>query len=98
MIPVTGFEGQTVAVLGLGRSGLSAARALRAGGARALCWDDNPSARAAVEAEGPLRLVIRPGRGLHRVDEFRRWIGQKWRVERAWEEPRGGRLLLMRPR
>ncbi|WP_417741737.1 UDP-N-acetylmuramoyl-L-alanine--D-glutamate ligase [Salipiger sp.] len=52
MIPVTGFEGQTVAVLGLGRSGLSAARALRAGGARALCWDDNPSARAAAEAEG----------------------------------------------
>ena len=53
---------------------------------------------AAVEADGPVRLVIRPGRGLHRVDEFRRWIGQKWRVERAWNEPRGGRLLLMRPR
>ncbi|MBY6004570.1 UDP-N-acetylmuramoyl-L-alanine--D-glutamate ligase [Salipiger bermudensis] len=52
MIPVTGFEGQTVAVLGLGRSGLSAARALREGGARALCWDDNPAARDAAEAEG----------------------------------------------
>ncbi|MCA0961910.1 UDP-N-acetylmuramoyl-L-alanine--D-glutamate ligase [Salipiger bermudensis] len=52
MIPVTGFECQTVGVLGLGRSGLSAARALRAGGARALCWDDNPSARATAEAEG----------------------------------------------
>ncbi len=36
MIPVQGFEGQTVAVLGLGRSGLSAARALQAGGARAV--------------------------------------------------------------
>jgi UDP-N-acetylmuramoylalanine--D-glutamate ligase len=52
MIPVIGFDGQTVAVLGLGRSGLSAARALREGGARALCWDDNPAARAAAEAEG----------------------------------------------
>ncbi|MFD3191134.1 UDP-N-acetylmuramoyl-L-alanine--D-glutamate ligase [Sedimentitalea sp. HM32M-2] len=52
MIPVTGFEGARVAVLGLGRSGLSAARALRAGGAEALCWDDNANARAAAEAEG----------------------------------------------
>lgn len=52
MIPVTGFEGAQVAVLGLGRSGLSAARALRAGGAEALCWDDNANARAAAEAEG----------------------------------------------
>jgi len=53
---------------------------------------------AAVEADGPVLLVIRPGRGLHRVDEFRRWIGEHWRVERSWKEPRGGRLLLMRPR
>ncbi|MAE90889.1 MAG: UDP-N-acetylmuramoyl-L-alanine--D-glutamate ligase [Pelagibaca sp.] len=75
MIPVTGFDGQTVAVLGLGRSGLSAARALREGGAQALCWDDNPAARAAAEAEGfetrdlsarggfdgVARLVVSPG-------------------------------------
>lgn len=52
MIPVQGFEGHQVAVLGLGRSGLSAARALRAGGATAICWDDNPKAREAAEAEG----------------------------------------------
>ncbi|TDE41081.1 UDP-N-acetylmuramoyl-L-alanine--D-glutamate ligase [Antarcticimicrobium sediminis] len=52
MIPVRGFQGAKVAVLGLGRSGLSAARALRAGGAVPLCWDDNPQARAAAEAEG----------------------------------------------
>ncbi|MEM6589529.1 MAG: UDP-N-acetylmuramoyl-L-alanine--D-glutamate ligase [Pseudomonadota bacterium] len=51
MIPVRGSEGQRVAVLGLGRSGLSAARALRAGGAEALCWDDSPLARSAAEAE-----------------------------------------------
>ncbi|SFT82132.1 UDP-N-acetylmuramoyl-L-alanine--D-glutamate ligase [Sedimentitalea nanhaiensis] len=52
MITVAGVADQDVAVLGLGRSGLSAARALRAGGATALCWDDNPAARDAAEAEG----------------------------------------------
>ena len=50
MIPVSGFEGRVVAVLGLGRSGLSAARALRAGAADVLVWDDNPEARARAEA------------------------------------------------
>ncbi|MDC0657304.1 UDP-N-acetylmuramoyl-L-alanine--D-glutamate ligase [Leisingera sp. SS27] len=52
MIPVKGYEGAKVAVLGLGRSGLATARALRAGGAAAICWDDNPAAREAAEAEG----------------------------------------------
>jgi UDP-N-acetylmuramoylalanine--D-glutamate ligase len=52
MIPVQGMQGLRVAVLGLGRSGLSAARALEAGGAEPLCWDDNPSARDVAEAEG----------------------------------------------
>ena len=52
MIPVRGFEGQQVAVLGLGRSGLATARALVAGGAVPLCWDDNPAAREKAEAEG----------------------------------------------
>lgn len=52
MIPVQGFEGASVAVLGLGRSGLSAARALRAGGAVPLCWDDNAEAREIAATEG----------------------------------------------
>lgn len=52
MIPVRGVEGHCVAVLGLGRSGLSAARALRAGGADVLCWDDNPGAREGAAEEG----------------------------------------------
>lgn len=47
-----GFSGETIAVLGLGRSGLATARALRAGGATPLCWDDNTEARARAEAEG----------------------------------------------
>jgi UDP-N-acetylmuramoylalanine--D-glutamate ligase len=75
MIPVQGMKGERVAVLGLGRSGLSAARALAAGGAEPLCWDDNPAAREAAEAEGfeiadprqpgffeaVARLVVSPG-------------------------------------
>ncbi|MCL4107665.1 UNVERIFIED_CONTAM: hypothetical protein GTU68_022126 [Idotea baltica] len=52
MIPVQGFEGQKVAVLGLGRSGLACARALVAGGAEPLLWDDSAEARARAEAEG----------------------------------------------
>ena len=52
MIPVQGYAGQKVAVLGLGRSGLATARALLAGGAEPLVWDDSPEARAKAEAEG----------------------------------------------
>ncbi|MCB1337088.1 MAG: UDP-N-acetylmuramoyl-L-alanine--D-glutamate ligase [Maritimibacter sp.] len=52
MIPVRGYEGQRVAVLGLGRSGLATAKALEAGGAIALCWDDSPEARERAEAAG----------------------------------------------
>ena len=52
MIPVQGLSGARVAVLGLGRSGLSAARALDAGGAIPICWDDNREARDRAEAEG----------------------------------------------
>jgi UDP-N-acetylmuramoylalanine--D-glutamate ligase len=52
MIPVRGYTGKDVAVLGLGRSGLATAKALEAGGARALCWDDSPEARARAEGEG----------------------------------------------
>ena len=52
MIPVRGFEGRTVAVFGLARTGLAAARALVAGGARVALWDERPEGRAAAEAEG----------------------------------------------
>ncbi|MFE3839380.1 UDP-N-acetylmuramoyl-L-alanine--D-glutamate ligase [Pseudogemmobacter sonorensis] len=52
MIPVKGFKGQRVAVLGLGRSGLATARALAAGGAEPLLWDDSPESRAKAEAQG----------------------------------------------
>jgi UDP-N-acetylmuramoylalanine--D-glutamate ligase len=62
VIPVRGYEGRKVAVLGLGRSGLAVARALVAGGAEPLAWDDGAEARARGEAEG-LKLAdpARPG-------------------------------------
>lgn len=52
MIPVKGFEGKRVAVFGLGRTGLTAARALLAGGATVALWDEKPAAREAALAEG----------------------------------------------
>jgi UDP-N-acetylmuramoylalanine--D-glutamate ligase len=52
MIPVRGFEGKTVAVFGLARTGLAAARALVAGGAQVALWDEKPASRDAAAAEG----------------------------------------------
>ena len=52
MISVPGFEGRRVAVFGLGRSGITAARALHAGGALPILWDDGVSGRMQAEAEG----------------------------------------------
>ena len=50
MTPATSFAGQSVAVVGLGRSGLAAARALLAGGARPVAWDDDAMSRTAAAA------------------------------------------------
>ena len=52
MIPVPGYEGRRVAVFGLGRSGITAARALQAGGAIPILWDDGVSGRMQAQAEG----------------------------------------------
>lgn len=50
MIEVTAFRNETVAVLGLARSGLAAAEALKKGGARVLAWDDSRAKRDAASA------------------------------------------------
>ncbi len=52
MIPVRGFEGKTVAVFGLARTGLAAARALAASGAEVAVWDERAQGLAAAQAEG----------------------------------------------
>jgi UDP-N-acetylmuramoylalanine--D-glutamate ligase len=46
------FRGERFAVVGLGRNGLPAARALRAMGATLTVWDDGQAARASAAAEG----------------------------------------------
>ncbi|MFM8678031.1 MAG: UDP-N-acetylmuramoyl-L-alanine--D-glutamate ligase [Alphaproteobacteria bacterium] len=51
-VPVSCFARSRVAVLGLGRSGIAAAEALRAGGAEVLAWDDGAAAREAAAARG----------------------------------------------
>jgi len=78
MIPLPSMQGKTAAVLGLGRSGRSACRALRASGARVWAWDDAPARRAeAADLDVAIvdlaicnwgrvdRLVLSPGIPLH---------------------------------
>ena len=55
MIRATSFQGKSVAVFGLGASGIAAAEALRDGGAIVSAWDDGVSAReAAIAKDIPL--------------------------------------------
>ena len=74
MIPLPTFSGKTVAVLGLGRSGGAAARALTAAGARVFAWDDAEEQRGgaaqfglpltdlwAADWNGISALVLSPG-------------------------------------
>jgi UDP-N-acetylmuramoylalanine--D-glutamate ligase len=52
MIRATSFQGKTVAVFGLGSSGLAAARSLMEGGATVAAWDDGAAARDAANRDG----------------------------------------------
>lgn len=62
MIPVQGYAGQTVAVLGLGRSGLATVAALQAGDANVVVWDDSPEAEAKANDIGAdLRDLTKQG-------------------------------------
>jgi len=52
MIRATSFNGKTVAVFGLGSSGIASARSLLAGGATVAAWDDGAAGRDAAAREG----------------------------------------------
>jgi len=52
MIPIPAYKDRRVAVFGLGRSGIAAAKALKAGGARVSAWDDSQAGRDFAAAEG----------------------------------------------
>ncbi len=49
MIPVQGYAGQTVAILGMGRTGRAAAASLVAGGANVVVWGDRSGERRVGE-------------------------------------------------
>jgi len=53
------FAGRRYAVLGLGRNGVPAARALAAMGAQVVAWDDNEAGRASLE-DAPDRIRLSP--------------------------------------
>jgi UDP-N-acetylmuramoylalanine--D-glutamate ligase len=52
MVPVSKYAGERVVVMGLGKSGLSAAASLRAGGAMVEVWDDKAASLAEGVAKG----------------------------------------------
>jgi UDP-N-acetylmuramoylalanine--D-glutamate ligase len=59
MIPVSSFAGKTVAVFGLGGSGLASCHALRAGGAEVVAGDDGPDRLAEAAKAGFITADLR---------------------------------------
>src|SRR6201996_8341109 len=59
MIPVTSFAGKTVAVFGLGGSGLASCQALKAGGAEVIAGDDNADNVAKAAQAGFITADLR---------------------------------------
>lgn len=63
MITLDAYKDQVVGVFGLGKAGQATVRALVAGGAKVVAWDDNEAGRKAVEDSG---LDVR----LHKVAKW----------------------------
>src|SRR3979411_1336829 len=61
MIPVTSFAGKTVAVFGLGGSGLASCHALKAGGADVIAGDDDADNVAKAAQAGFITADLRKG-------------------------------------
>lgn len=59
MTPVTSFAGKTVAVFGLGGSGLASCHALKAGGANVIASDDTPAKLAEAAKAGFITADLR---------------------------------------
>ena len=59
MIPVTSFAGKTVAVFGLGGSGLASCHALKAGGADVIASDDGADRLAEATQAGFITADLR---------------------------------------
>lgn len=52
MIPITALKDKTVALFGLGGSGIATAKAILGGGAKIIAWDDNPDSVARAQSAG----------------------------------------------
>lgn len=52
MIDLSVYHGKNIAVMGLGKTGMAAALALKAAGAKILAWDDNENSRHNAESFG----------------------------------------------
>lgn len=59
MTPVTTFRGKTVAVFGLGASGIATAQALIAGGANVIAWDDTAASVEKARAKNIVTQDLR---------------------------------------
>ena len=57
MIAAGSFSGKKVAVFGLARTGLASVRALAAGGAEVIAWDDNSAAARDVGNEAGAEIT-----------------------------------------
>jgi UDP-N-acetylmuramoylalanine--D-glutamate ligase len=75
------FAGERIAVVGLGRAGLPAARRLASWGAEVSAWDDGAEARAAAEAAG--LALADPAAGGFRWDALLLSPGIPHRLPRA---------------
>ena len=103
MIPVTSFAGKTVAVFGLGGSGLAGAQALAAGGADVIAFDDSAASVAKAKDAGiatadlrtidwskVLALLLSPGVPLtHPAPHWSVVLAQKAGAHVQFHGPRG---------
>ena len=69
MISLDSYRDDSVLIVGFGRSGCSAAMALKAGGARVSVWDDNPDKRSKAESLG-LSIINIDTVDLHSIDNI----------------------------
>jgi UDP-N-acetylmuramoylalanine--D-glutamate ligase len=59
MIPAHSMKDKTVALFGLGGSGIATAQAIIAGGAKVIAWDDNPDSVARAQNAGVMTADLR---------------------------------------
>ena len=77
MIPTPRYAGARVVVMGLGKSGLSAAASLRASGAEVQVWDDTPAQMQEGAAMMPRHAVMYGPPGIPGCQRCRRRLASR---------------------